>query len=739
MSNKEKNTPKVDAVQTQKTDRVSILEQIRRRTGLLVGIVGLALIIFILESLLGSGASIFRNDEMNVGYINGVKIDRNEFAMRVENQMNNYRQRNQGQNVDESMRGQAIDAVWQQYVMDYAILPQFEKIGIDVGDDELYERVVTNPAQSIIQNLTDPNTGKINPQFAAPDGSLDLIKWKQAVQSVTGESEQAVKQMEDGVKRTRLFEKFRLAVSKGIYVTSAEAKNSFKNQNTALNVSYVLKRYDSVSDSTAKVSDSDLQKYYNENSYKYLNKEASRSIEFVAFNVTPSPEDLKAIEQTAADVAEKLKKTTPAEDSAIMAQENDNGQVVIQNYTRETMIVRDSTIYTAPVGSVFGPYNEGAFFKVYKLAGINSVADSARVRHILVAFNDPASNQPKRSRERAKTEADSVLALIKDKKANFDTLVVRYSDDQGSKTNGGDYGWFDENEQFVEPYKNAGLLGTKGNISVVETQFGFHIIEVLDVSKTRHTSYRLAQIFKAISPSDETTQKTYAKASEFAGINNTAELFDKAVETQKLSKRIADDIKEGDRMLPGGLDQARELVKWAFSAKKGEINVFTFSDKFVVAKLTTIKEKGILPLDVVKNDVMLGAIRQKKAEKFMEEFKSKAGNSSRVEEIASKLGLESGKDENLLPASSNVAGVGIDEAMVGTASALKPGAISRPTAGNNGVFVVGLNGVKPGPELSDVKMERARIEKEMSGRLDYDSFNAIKESADIEDHKSKID
>ena len=158
------------------------------------------------------------------------------------------------------------------------------------------------------------------------------------------------------------------------------------------------------------------------------------------------------------------------------------------------MIVRDSSVFTASPGTVFGPYNEGAYFKIYKLEGINSVADSARIRHILVGVSD-AKQQPKRSMAQAKKEADSLLVLIKDKKVSFDSLVNNFSDDGGSKTNGGDYGWFNETAGFVEPFKNCGFTGIKGNISVVETQFGYHIIEVLDVSKARHNSYKVAQIF----------------------------------------------------------------------------------------------------------------------------------------------------------------------------------------------------------------------------------------------------
>lgn len=123
---KEKNASQAES--TPKKERISVLESIRRRTGLLVGIVGLALVIFILESLLGSGSSIFGGDEQTtVGSINGKKIDRNEFVNRMEGQLNNYRQRNQNNDVDEQTRASIIDNIWQQYIVDLAIRPQFDK------------------------------------------------------------------------------------------------------------------------------------------------------------------------------------------------------------------------------------------------------------------------------------------------------------------------------------------------------------------------------------------------------------------------------------------------------------------------------------------------------------------------------------------------------------------------------------------------------------------------------------
>ncbi len=736
MSNRNENSGKPKSEKD--GDNMSILESIRKRTGLLVGIVGLALVIFILESLLGQGRSLFGGgDEMTVGKINGKKIDRNEFAMKFENQLNIVKQQRQSQDIDDNTRGQVIDYVWQQYVADLVIKPQYNKIGITVGEDEIYDRMVVNPMPFILQNISDQKTGQINPQFAKADGTLDPNKWKQAIAGIQGEQEAVLAQWHEGITQSRMAEKYASLVRKGLYVTNAEAKAKMVEQAAKANVSFVVKTFNSVSDSAVKITDDEISKYYKENSHEFLNPETTRKIEFVSFNVTPTEKDLAEIQKTAQNVADKLKGKSLKEDSMIIGQESENGVITVQDYTKKTMVVRDSSIYTSPVGTVFGPYNEGAYFKVYKLVGVNSVHDSARVRHILLSTQaDPQGQQPpKRTMAQAKRQADSLITLIKEKKVTFDTLVKTISDDPGSISKGGDYGWFNETIGFVEPFKNAGLMGVKGNISAVETQFGIHIIEVLDVSASNHNSYKLAQVFKLISPSDETNQMVFAKASEFAGKNNTGELFDKGVDAEKLTKRIADNVKEGDRQLVG-LDKAKDIVRWAYSAKKGEVSVFTLTDKHVVAKLANIKNKGILALEDVKEEVRTKAIAQKKAEMFLQEFKNAGSN---PEQIAAKLGLEVKKQEGLNLASHNIDGLGHDDIMMGTISGLKAGSTSKAIAGDNGVFVVSVSTKDAGTPNSDLKMAKMQIEQEIGGRADYEAFNALKDLSDVEQHTSKID
>ena len=717
---------------------MSVLEKIRSKTGLLVGIVGLALVIFILESLLGSGGALFSNQDLEVGVIAGDKIDYPAFSAKVNEQMAQIQQSNPNQQIDDKMKEQIIESVWSQLISEKVIKVQYKKLGISVSEDELYDLMLVHPHQYVIQQLTDQQTGRVYEGFSKPDGSLDLMKLNQWVGQMNAEQEKFWKQLEKSILEVRAAEKYNNLIKKGLYVTSAEAKDVFIGQNKQVNASFVMKRYTDVSDSTVKVSEDEISAYYNKHQNDYKVSDPTRKIEYVAYDVMPSKADYEALLKDAQRAADEFKTKTATEDSSYIAQESEGGAVNISNFGKKNMIISDSTVFTAAKGTVFGPYTEGTFFKIYKLSDIKSIADSAKVRHILIGLQSQRT-QSQRTPEAAKRIADSLLVLLKAKAVKFDTLVKTMSDDMGSIDKGGDYGWFDENKGFVDPFKNAGLQGTVGNITVVPTQFGFHIIEVLNVSKTRHNSYTVAQITKLIAPSSETTQEYYKIASDFAGKNQTGEAFNKSIETEKLNKRIAEGIKEGDKSLPG-LEAAKDLVRWVYKAKKGEVSpVFEFKDRFVVAQLTSIKEKGIAPLEDVKDEVTAKAIRDKKAEAFIKEFETKAGASKSIDDIASKMGLTAEKADNLTFAAYNVAAIGREDALIGSATSMKAGATSKAIKGDNGVFVVNVASVNEPVLPKDFKGKQQEIERMNSGRVDYEMFDALKEKAGIEDHRGKFD
>ncbi|MBK6986190.1 MAG: SurA N-terminal domain-containing protein [Bacteroidetes bacterium] len=214
---------------------MSVLEKIRSKTGLLVGIVGLALVIFILESLLGSGGALFSGQDLEVGKINGEQIDYPAFSAKVNEQIAQIQQSNPNQVIDDKMKEQIIESVWSQMINDKVIKVQYKKLGIEVSEDELYDLMLVHPHQYVVQQLTDQQTGKVYEGFARPDGELDLVKLNQWVGQMNAEQEKFWKQLEKSILEVRAAEKYNNLIKKGLYVTSAEAKDVFIAQNKQVN------------------------------------------------------------------------------------------------------------------------------------------------------------------------------------------------------------------------------------------------------------------------------------------------------------------------------------------------------------------------------------------------------------------------------------------------------------------------------------------------------------------------
>lgn len=746
---------------------MSVLETIRRRTGLLVGLIGLALVIFILQSALETGNSLFGTNERTVGRIAGKNIDYNDFIVRLNTAVENYEQN--GQKVDDQTKQMLVDQVWNEYISENVLKVTYQKAGVAVGEDELYDIVVAHPHSIIVGQLTDKQTGRVFPNFAKADGTLDPAKLQGFIQQMTPEQEQYWKKVEDYVKDTRISEKYNNLLKKGLYVTAAEGKIEYERQTATYNVDFVAKRYNAVSDSTIQVSEDELKTYYNNNSYKFQNFETTRKIDYVTFDAFATDEDIEEIKAQMADIATDFRnKKTPSEDSALMQAENEGGVVDIGSFKKSMVSpMIDSAIFTAEKGTVFGPYIENNMVKVTKLVDQTNVLDSGKVRHILIAYaGSGASQEVKRTKEQAKKLADSLSDLLKTKKIDFEKTVEKYSDDGGKKkpdlsnpqirenlerffpgkdTNnwkgkGGNYGWIAEGSRdWVESFVKGATEHKKGEIFVTESNFGYHIMEVLDVSKGTTTKYQLASVSRKIQPSEKTLNTFNLRASEFAGKYNTGELFAKGLEEQKLVPRIADNIREGDKQIPG-LENPKELIRWVYSAKQQEVSPsFQFGNRFVVARLTDIKEKGTAPFEQVKDDVTIKARQEKKAEMFAKEFNDYMAGTKNAQDLAAKMKLTVEQAKDLLFNSYSVPGLGKEDAMCGAITALKPNAASPVLKGTNAVYVVWVTAKKDAPDMKDFKATQNSANITLSSRADYEAFEALKTLADIEDHKAKFD
>ena len=136
---------------------------------------------------------------------------------------------------------------------------------------------------------------------------------------------------------------------------------------------------------------------------------------------------------------------------------------------------------------------------------------SLRASHILIAYQGATrtANDITRSKEDAKKEANRVYRLARRSSANFEELVEEYSDGP-SKIRCGDLGFFQEGQMATE-FFNFVNDNRVGRVGLVETEFGFHIIEVTD----KDDLALIADVAAEAVPSDKTSNDVFRKATQF--------------------------------------------------------------------------------------------------------------------------------------------------------------------------------------------------------------------------------
>ena len=697
---------------------MAMINKIRNKAGLLIGIVGFSLLAFILGDLLSNNQGLFSGDRTTVAVIGGKKINVQDFEAKVQTSIENYKLNSQTENVDQNVTEQLREQTWNQLVQDEVMGTQYEKLGLTVTPEELMDMVKgKNPHPQIVQAFTDPATKQFNP-------SAVINFLKNMNNDPTGRTAAQWVAFERAIQQERLTQKYNDLIKQGLYVTTAEAKNEFDARNRTASIRFLTLSYSTISDSTVQVSDAELKEVYNRNQKKYK-QEATRSIDYVTFDVVPSETDREAARQEITKLTDEFKAST--NDSAFVALNSDNraeGTFVKQGGLPPTL---DTVMFNAPVGTVVGPYEENNMFRLAKLSEVKMLPDSVHARHILLKANNPATKDSVMKR------ADSLLTAIK-AGADFAMLSTLYSVDEGAKQKGGDLGWFSQG-MMVKPFNDAAFQNNKGDKLIVETQFGIHIMEILDQSAPSR-QVKVMYIDRRIEPSSKTYQMAYNKANEFAMKNTTAEAFDNGVKQQNLTKLTESNVQENARQV-GPLENSRELVRWMYTAKVGDVSkAFEFNNRFTIAKLTEIREKGYSTMEEVKDQVLFEARREKKADMLIERIK-KAGNAGNIDALATALGTNVQTSENVSFASPFLS-TGMEGAVVGKIMAMKPGTTSAPLEGLAGVYVVNLKAFNNPPAPANYNEIASQMRQQLQGRAQYEVFNALKEKADISDNRGKF-
>ena len=488
---------------------MALIGTIRKRSGLLIIIVGVALAAFVLGDFLNPKYGRGRQS-INIAEVLDEDISYTQFDAKFEQNQENQK-RNQKK---ESLTAEEVfnlkQQTWDQLIQTIILDKEYKELGLVISADELFDQLQgEQPHAYILQYFKDPETQQYDPELVR-----NYIKQLPQMDATNRTQWDA---FVEAIKEDRYKTKYKNLISKAYFMPEQFVRMDFDEKKTNAKIRLVGYRYNLIDDSLVKVKDSDYERYYNDYKQNYK-QEASRDIDYVVFDVKPSPKDRKAARDEAFKVYDAFK---TAENIPLFVNgESDNNYDSTWKKQGVLSPRIDSVVFKAPVGTFIEPYIENEAWHMAKLIDIQMRPDSMKASHVLIAYKGAtmAGEKVTRTRERAKIIADSLFNVVKSSPALIETLARLMSDDPSAEKNSGDLGWFADGS-MVYPFNNAVLTHNLGDFVVAESNFGYHVIKVTGKLEPVK-KVRVALIDIAIDASQETNQEVFAKASEFPGKSN---------------------------------------------------------------------------------------------------------------------------------------------------------------------------------------------------------------------------
>ena len=700
---------------------MAVLSKIRQRSLLLILVIGFSLLAFIVTDLIGNGGF---GSTKNIGSVDGKDIPVQEFLQKV----GDVQSRQQGISPT-----QAANMVWNQEVESILYEKRYEAAGLRVGREHIHDLWSQDP--SIARD----------PQFQNAAGEFDKEKFNQYLVNIKATDPARWASIEKSTPIAESAAKKQLYINMikaGFVTTKLDGKAKYSLENDKASFDYVLVPYTTINDEEVKVSDDEILAYMKKNEKKYK-AEASVSIDYVLIGN-------KASEQDEADLRDEMNQLLlPKPIYNEQTKTNDTIQGFrgdipkIQEYVNSNSDIPYDTTFVAkkdlPLeyseelfnmqkGQVFGPYKDGEYYKLTKMIDRRPGA-TAKVSHILLAYEGSrAPGEVKRTKEEAQAKANELLGKVRSNPDSFAELAKENSDDPGSKDNGGIYDNVFKG-QMVPEFDKFVFGNGIGSTGVVETEFGYHVIKVLD----KYDGVQLATIAKKIQPSEKTSDDVFAKATKL-------EMDAKEKPFEDLVKEMGYEIKSANRLGANdeniqGLGAQRGIVRWAYNndTKVGDVKKFDIAEGHVIAKLKSRNEKGLMPIEEAKVTVMTLVMNEKKAVLIKEKMKGDT-----LEDVAQSAGSSIATANGVSLAAPVITGVGSEPKVVGKAFGLGDGKTSGLIEGNQGVFMVRTKVVEKAAELPNYNAIITRTESQSRAGVQSRLTTALKEKADIEDNRAEF-
>lgn len=672
------------------------LNTLRTKFGIVLSIViAGALLAFILSLKTEMG---FSGNDPRVGVIDGEKINYSEYY----NQYEQVKAQSGAQESNEQQSAMLANAAWQALIGKYVLTPGFDKMGLRVTEPERMSMVSDqHPSQAFYNAFADPRTGEYN--VAAVHQFLSEAE-------ANAQAQQAWAQLNEQARMEREVAKFLGLIKGGVYVNSLEVANGVNSANNTYAGKWAGKKYSAVPDSLIQLKSSDIKAYYN--SHKNMFKQTpSRALSYVVFEVSPTDDDMLALEKSVAEVGAQFAAT---EELKSFVRANRNGKIA-DNYVSAKQLSEEEAKALLD-GATYGPVLKNNEWTMARALDTKIVPDSMGIRHIVLPYTQEAL-------------ADSLLTVLKGG-ADFAQVAAQYSVYDATAANGGEVGVMPFSA-FSGEFAAALANAKTGDIVKIASGDAIQLMQVYRADKpSKHV--QVASITYPVEASAATRRDIHNQAGTFSvNAKGSVEAFNDAASAAAVTPRIAS-LAQGERTIRG-LEDSRDVARWAYGAEVGDVSeIFPVGKDYVIAMLTEIDDNEFAPLEKVSAQIRAQVLRDKKYDYIVKEL-----SGSTLDEQAKSLGTEVADFDNVTFGAFYVNGPGFEPRLIGAiSSTTEKGVLSAPVKGLSGVYVFEVDDIQTSDKQT-AEGEKVRAQAMAESMAQQFSVQAIQQMAKIQDLRGK--
>ncbi|MDO5655633.1 MAG: peptidylprolyl isomerase [Flavobacteriaceae bacterium] len=718
---------------------MALLQDIRKRSWLLILGIGLPLFAFIVGDAFSQG-SIF-GDPNELGSAGGTPINIQDYNLA-------YNRLSRNPQMQEASENMISEMAWNQLISERLVAGQLEDLGIKIDENKFYEEA-GRFYSSVNPNLMDEN-GRINIELT----KTFVSELKTAAQMGNPQAQNWYEQWENANPQFRLQSNlYSDLVSVGALATDVEA--AFNQRASAPHsIEYVMINYEEfVKNNPVEVTDNDIIGYMKDRP-KTFKAEPSVNLAYAYFPGDASQEDINLvsnelnsylsqhiIRDEATGISDTIRAFAAAVNDSAYVSRFSESPFDPTYYTRDQFQSFPEELKTpllnANKGDVIGPIKLNNVYNLIKVSDVRSITDSAKTSHILIGYQGSSARADNitRTYEEAMVYADSILNEVKANPAKFNELARTVSDDAVAANSNGDIGWVGRFQQgFATSYRDWAVNNPKGSIDLVPSEFGFHIIRIDDVKQV--TGYQLATIQKQVRASQDTQENLFNKANTLA-INSqgkTANDFINDARKEGAEVNNADGIKRFESNLVGlqGTRKEAEILKWAFEkdTKAGSVQTFeTVNGGQIAVYLSNKYDRKTPNVAAARASVEPMVRNQKIADKIASETQG-----ADLDAVASKYNATK-QTASINYNSPMIDGAGVEPKLGGAIMGLGEGKTSGAIKGNTGVYFVKVVQKGAAPEGADTTGIKNNISLQIKNQIKNGVVQSLVDAANVKDNR----